>query len=76
MSKLMLLLSLVTLVASCSVKVTRDNTGNVVPVGGTSFIKTFSKDAYAPIARQVPGPSIDTTTRKKDKEDAFVFQVP
>jgi hypothetical protein len=73
-------IGLITLLAvmttACSVKVDRDTTGNVSPVGGVGFIKTFSIDSYAPTSRDKTAVSVDVLSQKKDNPDAVSFQVP
>lgn len=73
-------IGLITLLAvmttACSVKVTRDTTGNIVPVGGVGFIRTFSLDKYTPVARELAPVSVDVLSQKKDNPDAVSFQVP
>ncbi len=76
MSKFILITSVIAMVAGCSVKITRDTTGNLAPSGSVGFIKTFSGKSYSPIARETVSPAVDTTQRMKEKEDAVVFQVP
>ena len=67
---------LAVMTTACSVKVTRDTTGNIVPTGGTGFVTTFSMDKYAPVARDVAPVSVDVLSQKKDNPDAVHFQVP
>ncbi len=61
---------------ACSVKVTRDTTGNIVPSGSAGYVTTFSMDKYAPTARAVTAPTVDVLTPRKDNPDAVTFQVP
>lgn len=61
---------------ACSVKVTRDTTGNIVPSGSAGYVTTFSMKKYAPTAREVTAPTVDVLTPKKDNPDAVTFQVP
>lgn len=73
-------IGLITLLAvmttACSLKVDRDTTGNVSPVGGVGFIKAFNIDSYAPTARENTTASVDVLSQKKDDPDAVSFQVP
>lgn len=73
-------IGLITLLAvmttACSVKVNRDTTGNISPVGGVGFIRAFSIDKYAPTAREVAPVNVDVLSQKKDNPDAVSFQVP
>lgn len=61
---------------ACSVKVTRDTTGNIVPSGSSGYVTTFSMEKYAPIAREVTAPTVDVLSQQKDNPDAVTFQVP
>lgn len=61
---------------ACSVKVTRDTTGNIVPSGSAGYVTTFSMDKYAPTAREVTAPSVDVLSQQEDNPDAVTFQVP